>query len=263
MFILPRHSFPTTFSWFWLCLILLSFPNVSWGVKGRFPLLQTKTQKSTYSDPFSKKIMQIGKRLRKHLPSQWSMEWSFSHMRDIRWLAHHASGVRIRFVHQSKRVRIPKATPDTHKKIHLMQVVPLRCSVHFFPRKYTYKMHKSRIARIEPARIIGILKDSVVLQPNRFLAEEHPCPKIMQIVRKTLRIPTRGRPWFQDQDPIQHSSLFPYHLDVTVRRAAPWPWKYWGQRSKKRTIIVRYKTRWTEQITIFNRRKKKRRKRRR
>lgn len=207
---------------------------------------------------FAKDIYAWGRRFSQKLPTGWRMEWYPSQLSELSWLASPAEGYRIRFIHETRKVYIPAPIPEQNK--HPMQWKALECSLHFYPKKGHYRAEWTRLSLHKPARIFAILRNTVVFQPDRFTAEEYPCPEILKTFRKYhpkvlsyRRIPISKYPKALKKQDIQDLLRFKNHAEI--RFNAPWKKALWRNIAKRlgvRSIVLRYRTEDLERYEVID-----------
>lgn len=213
--------------------------------------------RSLYSGPFAKRLLRLGRRYRKSLNKDWSMEWSLSRLRDLRWLASSQEGFRIRFVHKRKRVAVPVPFPNAQGG-RKTKVVKLRCSLHFYPRKGRYQAQTSPIVQLPPAKVRAVLRHMIIFQPDRFQAMEYPCPEMIKrflhfvnATRPGVSIKRKLRTLFRRKS-IKEAKRYPYHVKVLLRRSSKTRWRAVARRAGVRTVLLETTTPLQHNITIYN-----------
>jgi len=217
-----------------------------------------------FETPLARATLAWGKAFRKQLPKGWEMQWGASRLRRLGWMANHQPGFRIRFVHRKRKVVVPVPYPTFGAKDKNVKVIPLRCSLHFYPRAGIYRAHRSQLARLPPAALVAVTSRAIVLQANRFRAMEYPCPKLLKRFRKHEKVKGKGQPirapWGGKSKPawLRKATLFPHHVELVTtgakasRAALKRGWKALLRRTKRRTLVVRTHTSQFKKIAIYN-----------
>lgn len=211
-------------------------------------------------DPFGRKVFRWGRRFRKALPQTWSMTPDYSQLSSIQWNASPRNGYRIRFIHNKHKVAIPTPYPRFTNPQKNTLVIPKRCSLHFFPRKGRYESFSSTIVRTPPARLIGVLRHAIVLQPDRFLHKEYPCPKVLKRFRRFTRraafrrMSRRQRRILRKLKlPTKHARISRYALSLRLRnRPKNALLQKLAKQLKRRTIIIKRTQASQSWLTIHN-----------
>jgi hypothetical protein len=213
---------------------------------------------SLYETPFAKSVLSMGRTFRKILPKTWNLEWSPSTLRQIHWQAGPQSGFRMRFVHRKQKVAVPIPFPQFGKGHRNTQLIPLRCSLHFYPREGLYEAHSSRISRLAPARLLGVTRAALVFLPDRFSAKEFPCPSVIRSFRKRFLRTTKRRLNRRKRRYVRRYATSirwgRYHVWLKAKRALKkWPWYRLRNTLRRNTIIIRHKDPLQTTLKIWNR----------
>lgn len=131
---------------------------------------------------FAQKVYNWGKSFSKQLPVGWRMEWIPSRLSEIHWDAAPAEGYRIRFVHETRKVYIPRPIIEVDKPT--MQWHPHTCSLHLYPQVGNYTAQWTRLSMHRPAQVFVLLQGMIFFQPDRFASEEFPCVEVFEAIRK-------------------------------------------------------------------------------
>lgn len=224
-------------------------------LKGLSPKAQRK-----YSQ-FGRYVYQWGIRFQKKLPKGWRMEWETSELRKIQWQAGSQNGFQIMFVHETKKVPVPVPFPDFSDPKGNTELVPMRCSLHFFPKKGTYRGFDSRVTRMTPARLITVTHKAIVLQPDRFLAKEFPCPDILKAFRRYSRVSRRGwRSRYKTRRLLRRLKVrrykirrFRHYLRLSIKgKPRKLPWSRIRRTSRKQSLVVHFRSDVNHWIRIYH-----------
>ncbi|TNE48188.1 MAG: hypothetical protein EP343_16380 [Deltaproteobacteria bacterium] len=211
---------------------------------------------------FGRYVYHWGERFQKKLPKGWRMEWESSELRKIQWQANPLDGFQIQFVHETHKVPVPVPFPDFQNPKGNTELVPKRCSLHFFPRKGKFGAYESRVSRMTPASVVTVTKKAVVLQPNRFLAKEFPCPEILKAFRRFSRVSQRGWRGYRRtyrllrRLKVRRAKLrrFRNYLRVSIPgKPRKLPWKRLMRSSRRSTLVVHFKDDVNRWIQVHNR----------
>ncbi len=229
-------------------------------IKKRPPRRAAK--KKRFPSPHAKYVFLLGQKFQKLLPRGWRMDWDPTSLRKIQWQAGSQFGYQIRFIHVSKKVPVPVPFPNFKRSRGNTVLVPMRCTLHFFPLQGTYKAYDNRVNRMTPATIIAITQKSIVMRPDRFLAKEFPCPDIIQKFHRFTRSSHRGSPaprsWYRKLKRLGFPNVkirqHRYHVSVSIPGSQrPVPTKQLLNYFRKPTLVVRFKDKISNWITIYNR----------
>jgi hypothetical protein len=211
--------------------------------------------------PFAKWFFAWGKIFRKHLPEEWKIEVENSQLRDIYWQADAREGYRMRFVHESIKVPIPVPFPDFQPGVDNTEVVPLRCSLHFYPRKGSYFAYDSKITRVKPAKLKAVLAQAIVLQADRFMASEFPCPAVIAIFHRITKTSAKGQSFkfqksklAQDKDALtarvyRHNHHIEMYIKGKKREIA---WEVYAREAGVRTVVLHFTEDYNNWIAVHN-----------
>lgn len=198
---------------------------------------------------FARYVFRWGQRFQTKMPKGWRMDWEPSQLTEIQWQAGPQLGYQIRFEHVSKKVPIPVPFPDFRNPGGNTLVVPMRCSLHFFPRTGEFVAHDSRISRMKPATVLGVTSQAIVLQPDRFMAKEYPCPDILRAFSRFIRGGRRGQVHPQIHQTLRRMKLrryrvqaYRHHVAITITGPKQTlPWKKLLSFLRKKTLLVQFR----------------------
>lgn len=214
----------------------------------RLPPTPGKKRAKPYQDPFAPVIMRLGQEFHKTVKKQWRMEWSLSSQRELHWRAGAQQGYRIRFVHRSRKTVVPKPFPDFSKPDANTEVVALRCSFHFFPRRGSYRAQESALLRHKPARLVAVSKQALIFQANPFLARERPCPRLRRRLLRFLKIPkskktvTRTCRRLMPKKTLRRAQLWGRALWLQMRQDKAFNYRALARRFQVQTLVLEHKT---------------------
>lgn len=224
---------------------------------------QTRSVESNtlLSSPFARYVFRWGQQFQTHLPKGWRMDWEPTQLTDIQWQAGPQLGYQIKFEHVTRKVPIPVPFPDFKNPTANTLVVPVRCSLHFFPRSGAFQAYESPISRITPATLIGVTEQAIVLQPNRFLAKEYPCPDILLAFSRFTRPFHRGKPVHTKVHQIlRRAGLRRYkllrhkhHLMLSITGPKQsLPWRNILLATRHKTLVIRFQNTQQHWDIIFH-----------
>lgn len=224
--------------------------------------LSDNPKQNPYATPHSRYVFRLGQAFQKRLPAGWRMDWESTSLRKVQWQAGSQEGHKIRFSHVTKKVLVPVPFPNFRqlgKKN--TEVVPMRCTLHFFPRQGIYRAYDNRINRMTPAEIVAITPKAIVFLPNRFLAKEFPCPEILKRFRRHTRALRFGRRvprrWIRTLTKLGLSKgkirRFRNYVQLSfIGAPRPLPWKKLIRAFSHSTLVVKFSDPINNWTTIYN-----------
>lgn len=220
------------------CLLSLSF----------LCLPATGHAKQQRLSQFAQKVYNWGKDFSKRLPVGWRMEWTPSRLSEIHWDAAPAEGYRIRFVHETRKVYIPRPIIEIDKPT--MQWHPHTCSLHLYPQVGNYAARWTRLSMHRPAQVFTLWQGMIFFQPDRFASEEFPCAEVLQAVQKhhaqafrVRRFAKKHYPRELLSKPIQQVLLLKDYALIDFDR--PFEKKNWKPIARKlsvKNLVLRYRS---------------------